>query len=220
MLEDIIDTILKWEIPVSVKDDESFVGIANSYRLLIEGFFTICYPFPELTKNTIDNIDSKANPRTQVAFDMQKKYLTEVPILYHFESVWPIAIETEQSDFAFGAVLSQLSDGPLIPMAYHSRKLDKARINYEIHDKDMLAIVSAFMAWRRYLEDAAHPISVFTDHMNLEYFTTTKILNQRQDRLAQVFAGYVVQIFYRPVVQMGNWIHYLDLLSTTLNNGR
>jgi hypothetical protein len=58
--------------------------------------------------------------------------------------------------------------------------MDKAKINYEIHDKEMLAIVSAFKEWRRYLEGAAHPISVFTDHKKLEYFTTTKILNRRQ----------------------------------------
>jgi hypothetical protein len=57
--------------------------------------------------------------------------------------------------------------------------MDKAEIYYEIHDKEMLVIVSVFKEWRRYLECAAHTISVFTDHKDLQYFTTTKILNRR-----------------------------------------
>jgi hypothetical protein len=198
MSEDKIDTILKWEIPESVKDVQSFLGFANFYRRFIEGFSKICYPLTELTKKTNEKFDWKANPRNQIAFDTLKKHFTEAPILRHFEPVWPVVIETDASDFAIGAVLSQVIDGRLHPIAYHSRKMDKAEINYEIHDKEMLAVVSAFKEWRRYLEGAAHPISVYTDHKNLEYFTTTKILNRRQARWAQELAGYDFKIFYRP----------------------
>jgi hypothetical protein len=52
-------------------------------------------------------------------------------------------------------------------------------LNYDIHDKEMLAIVSAFNEWRRYLEGAEQSILVFSDHKNLEYFTTTNVLNPR-----------------------------------------
>jgi hypothetical protein len=76
--------------------------------------------------------------------------------------------------------------------------MDKGEINYEIHNKEMLAIVSAFTEWRRYLKGAAHQISVFTDHKNLEYFTITKILNSRQARWEQALACYDFKIFYRP----------------------
>jgi hypothetical protein len=55
-----------------------------------------------------------------------------------------VVIETDASDFAIGAVLSQIIDGRLHHIAYHSQKMDKAEINYEIYDKEMLAIVSAF----------------------------------------------------------------------------
>jgi hypothetical protein len=58
-------------------------------------------------------------------------------------------------------------------------KMDKAEINYEIHHEEMLAIVSAFKEWRRYLEGAAYTVLELTDHKNLEYFTTTKVLNRR-----------------------------------------
>jgi hypothetical protein len=124
------------------------------------------------------------------------KYSTEAPILRNFEPVWPVVIETDASNFAIGAVLFEVIDGRLHPIAYHFRKMDKAEIIYEINNKEMLAIVSAFKEWRSYFEGAAHPISVFTDHKNLEYFTTTNILNRRQTCWAQELAGFNFKIFY------------------------
>jgi len=113
-------------------------------------------------------------------------------------------IETDASDFAIGAVLSQRDDeGRLHPVAFHSRKFQPAEINYEIHDKELLAIVDAFKHWRRYCEGATHQIQVFSDHQNLEYFTTTKVLNRRQARWAQELAGIDFRIYYRPGTQNG-----------------
>ena len=83
-------------------------------------------------------------------------------------------------------------------MAFHSRKFQPAEINYEIHDKELLAIVDAFKHWRRYCEGATHQMQVYSDHQNLEYFTTTKVLNRRQARWAQELAGIDFRIYYRP----------------------
>jgi len=66
-----------------------------------------------------------------------------------------------------------------------------------------LAIVDAFKHWRRYCEGATHQVQVKTDHHNLEYFTTTKVLNQRQARWAQELAGIDFRIYYRPGTQNG-----------------
>jgi hypothetical protein len=87
-------------------------------------------------------------------------------------------VETDASDFVLGATLSQISDDKkLHPNAFHTRKFSPAEINYKIHDKKLLAIVDSFKAWRRYLEGSLHMVQVFTDHKNLEYFMTTKVLN-------------------------------------------
>ena len=101
-----------------------------------------------------------------------KRRFTMAPIFWHFDPAIPTVMETDASDFAIGAVLSQQVEGRLHPVAFHSRKMDKAKINYDIHDKEMLAVVSAFKEWRRYLEGARFQIIVYTDHKNLEYFNS------------------------------------------------
>jgi hypothetical protein len=87
-------------------------------------------------------------------------------------------VETNASDFALAATLSQISDNKkLHPNAFHARKFSPTEINYEIHNKELLTIVDLFKAWRRYLEGLLHMVQVFTDHKNLEYFMTTEVLN-------------------------------------------
>ena len=67
----------------------------------------------------------------------------------------------------------------------------------------MLAIIICLKEWRAYLEGAQHTISILTDHKNLEYFVTTKQLNRRQVRWAQLLANYDFVVKYRPGVQNG-----------------
>jgi hypothetical protein len=132
------------------------------------------------------------------SFEKLKHCFTTAPILTHFNPYRKCIIETDASDFALGSALSQTTeDKKLHPNAFHSRKFSPAEINYEIHDKELLAIVDCFKAWRRYLEGALHMVLVFTDHKNLEYFMTTKVLNRRQARWAQELAGVDFKIYYR-----------------------
>jgi hypothetical protein len=107
-------------------------------------------------------------------------------------------IDTDTSDFAIGAVLSQVIVGHFHPIAYHSRMMVQCKVNHEIYNQEILAVVSAFKEWRCYFPVAAHPISVFTNHENLKPATTTKILNWSQARWEQELAGYDFKIFYLP----------------------
>ena len=108
-------------------------------------------------------------------------------------------MEADAFDFALGAIISQPDDnGKLHPVTYYSHKLSLAEVNYEIYNKEFLAIVTAFKKWRAYLEGAFHRIAIFTDHKNLEYFSSTKILNQRQARWAQLLANFDFVIHYKP----------------------
>ena len=106
---------------------------------------------------------------------------TTAPVLKHFDPHRQAIVETDASDFALGAILSQKHDN-LHPVAFHSRKVTAAEINYGTADKELLAIVDCFKRWRRHLEGANHQVMVVTDHNNLELFSTTKVLNRRQAR--------------------------------------
>ena len=76
--------------------------------------------------------------------------------------------------------------------------MNKHEINYEIHDKELLAITAAFKEWRRYLEGTRHKISVYTDHRGLEWFTQNKPQNRRQARWALELDGFDLHIIFRP----------------------
>ena len=94
-------------------------------------------------------------------------------------------------------------------MAYYLRKLTEAELNYDVHDKELLAIVECFRTWRHYLEGAHHQVKVITDHKNLMYFMTTKVLNQRQVRWAEALVAFDFWIQY----QKGNENARADALS-------
>jgi len=84
-------------------------------------------------------------PSYQDAFDTLKQMFTTGSILTHFDHTLPTKLETDASDFALGVVLSQLcEDEKWHYVAFHSRKFSLAEINYDVHDKEMAAIVAAF----------------------------------------------------------------------------
>jgi len=203
MSQDKVEAVLSLERPTSLKEVQSFLGFANFYRRFIQSYSQVARPLTELTKRKEDGQWSW-NPEAEKAFEDLKKQFTTAPILNHFDPSKPVIIETDASDFAIGAVLSQRDEeNRLHPIAFHSRKFSPAEINYEIHDKELLAVVDAFKHWRLYCEGAEHQIQVFSDHQNLEYFTTTKVLNRRQARWAQELAGIDFRIYYRPGTQNG-----------------
>jgi len=179
MVEYKVQTLLEWAPPTNVTAVHSFLGFANFYSRFIEGFSKICKLLTDLTKK---GIRWQWTKEATNAFDMLKRRFTTVSILRHFDPALPTVMETDASDFAIGAVLLQQVEGRLYHVAFHSRKRDEAEINYEIQDKEMLAVVSAFKEWRRYLEGTRFQIFVYTDHKNQEYFATTKVLNRRLAR--------------------------------------
>ena len=94
----------------------------------------------------------------------------------NFRANEPTKIEMDASDQAVGACLCQQKDGKWHPVAYYSRKMSQAEQNYDIHDKELLAVVNALKHWRVYAESSSE-LTIFTDHKNLTTFTTTKKLN-------------------------------------------
>ena len=92
----------------------------------------------------------------------------------------------------------ECEDGRLHPVAFYSRKFLPADINYDIHDKEMLAIVAALKEWEHMLKSCQEEFTVFTDHKNLEYFASTKVLSRRQARWAEFLSEFWFKVVDRP----------------------
>lgn len=102
-----------------------------------------------------------------------KQLYTEEPVLKMFDPSKPGRMETDASDQVIGACYTQEHDGKWHPVVYYSRKLSSAEQNYDIHDKELLAIIVALETWRVYIEGSPE-LTILTDYKNLLHFTTTK----------------------------------------------
>jgi len=136
--------------------------------------------------------------------------VTTAPVLVSPQESDLFQIEADSLDFATGAVLSQQSttDGKWHPVAFYSKSLSSVEQNYEIYDKEMLAIICALEEWRHFLEEATHLVEIWTNYKNLEYFMTAKKLNCRQAHWSLYLARFDFLLHHRP----GCTIDKLDTL--------
>lgn len=136
--------------------------------------------------------------RTGKGIHHSQRILYLAPVLVTFDPGKPITVETDASDYAIGACLSQPDENEkLHPVAFYSRRMSLAELNYDIHDKALLAIVVAFQQWKVYLEKPKYNVSILTDHKNLIYVTSTKVHNQRQARWAEKLVRFNHKITYQ-----------------------
>ena len=160
-------------------DVQAFIGFVNFYCCFIQDFSTIAWPLFDLTHS-----DQAWNwsIKEQEAFECLKMAVTTAPILVSPQDLKPFCIKADSSDFASEAVLSQQLPGEekWHPVAFYSKSLSLVEQNYEIHNKEMLAIIHALEEWRHFLERAQYLVEIWMDHKNLEYFITAKKLNRHQ----------------------------------------
>jgi hypothetical protein len=192
-----VQAIIQWPAPRKVKELQSFLGFANFYRRFIDNYSGITKPLNNLLRG---NAPWKWTEQCEDVFQLLKKAFTSAPILRLFDPTLPIILECDASDFAIAAIISQFDIGSkdLRPVAFYTRSMVDAELNYDIYDKELLAIVEAFKQWRAYLEGASYPVQVYSDHNNLQYFTTTKLLSRRQARWSEYLSEFDFHIHYRP----------------------
>ena len=175
MAQNKIQTICDWPEPRWVKDIQSFLGFANFYHRFIYNYSDIVVPLTWLTRKDAPWNFSEECRRS---FNALKIAFTTAPILTHYQPDVPLVIETDASDYAVAGILSTTCpNGEIRPVAFYLRMLTAPELNYNTHDKELLAIFEAFRSWRHYLEGPAHPINVVTNHKNLVYFSTSKVLS-------------------------------------------
>lgn len=195
-----IDAILAWPTPRNVKDTLSFLGFCNFYRQFIRNYSGIAAPLTRLTRKDVPFVwDATA----EESFQALKHAFTTADILRHCDPRLPYLLETDASDYAYGAVLSQEFEDGLRPVAFYSKKFTPAELNYSIHNKELLSIVRAFEHWRDYLEGAQHKVRVITDHQPLMYFNTKRVLDRQQARWSVSLSRFDFSIEHRPGVKSG-----------------
>lgn len=115
-----------------------------------------------------------------------QKAFTSAPLLVHPDPNRPFVVEVDASTAGVGAALTLQQRQPpqLHPCSFFSRKLTPPEQNYDIGNRELLAIKLALEEWRHWLEGAHHPFTILTDHHNLEYLQEAKMFNPRQVRWA------------------------------------
>ena len=111
-----------------------------------------------------------------------KEKITSQPVLALPRRKEKFRVETDASGHAIEGVLSQEQDGKWKLIAFLSRTMQPAEMNYKIYNKELLAIVETLAKWRQYLLDAAETFEIWMDHKNLKYFQESHKLNRRQAR--------------------------------------
>ena len=200
-----VAAIKDWPTPTTYREIQVFLGFANFYRGFIHRYSAVVAPITDLLVGM--QMGKKKGPflwttAADHAFRLLKERFTQAPMLVHFDPERRSQVETDASGRAIGGILSQAYETPggrtrWHPVAFYLRKMSKAEQVYATGDAEMLAIVHAFKVWRHYLEAPASSTCVLSDHETLQCFMTTKVLNRRQIRWAQMLAGFDFIIKYR-----------------------
>ncbi|KAK1580766.1 hypothetical protein QYE76_037337 [Lolium multiflorum] len=183
-----VEAIHNWPTPTNVGQVRSFHGLAGFYRRFVKDFSTIACPLNELTKKNVPFVWGKAQ---QKAFDELKKRLTEAPLLALPDFSKTFEIECDASGLGIGGVLMQNGK----PVAYYSEKLDGARLNYPIYDKELYALVRVLEVWQHYLWPKEFVIH--SDHESLKYLKSQHNLNKRHAKWVEFIESFPYVIKYK-----------------------
>ena len=192
-----VSAVADWERPTDRTQLRRFLGFSNFYRKFIKNFSLIAAPLNALTSTAVPFLwTSEADD----AFQHLKDLFTSAPVLAMPDTSRQFILEVDASEVGIGAILSQRSqdDDKLHPCAFYSRRLSPAERNYDVGNRELLAIHDALKEWRHWLEGATLPFVVLSDHKNLIYLQSAKRLSPRQSRWALFFTRFNFTIAYKP----------------------
>lgn len=196
-----IATIRDYEVPKTLKQLRSFLGLAGYYRKFIKDFAKITKPLTLHLRGENGIVKAKQSSKVTItldkaalnAFEIIKVLLQEQVELYQPDFNKPFELTTDASNFAIGAVLSQNRH----PIAFISRTLNTTEQNYATNEKEILAIVWALQKLRNYLYGIAN-LTIYTDHQSLIYSISEKNPNTKLKRWKNFIAEFGAEIKYKP----------------------
>jgi len=192
---------LDWLTSKYVKEMQKFLGLANYYCRFIERFASIARPLHNLVKK-----DQKWNwtEKQEEAFRELKEQFIRKPVLAALDLDKRMRMEVDVLNYVTdGVLLMECEDGKWKLVAFLSKSLNETERNYEIHDKEMLAIIRGLEIWRYLLEEAQFKFEIWTNYKNLEYFMKVQKLNWRQAQWALYLFRFDFTLKHVPGMRMG-----------------
>jgi len=177
-----------WQRPKTLTKLRGWMGFINFYRRFIKGFSNIARVLNELTKK---RVPWEWTEEREEAFQKLKRLICEELVLLMPKLEQPFELEVDTSNYAIGATLNQKDElNRWHPVAYYSTTLSETERNYDIYDKELLAVVKSLRHWRTYLMGAPHQIVIHTDHSNLLYWKEPRKISRRIAREFQELQEY------------------------------
>ncbi|KAL0149344.1 hypothetical protein M9458_055382, partial [Cirrhinus mrigala] len=151
-----VRAVIDWPIPDSRTALQRFLGFANFYRRFIRNFSQVAAPLTALTSTRTRFVWSES---AQEVFDKLKKLFSSAPILITPDTTRQFIVKVDASNVGVGAMLSQHSplDNRVHPCAFFSHRLSPAERNYDVGNRELLAICLALGEWRHWLEESILP---------------------------------------------------------------
>jgi RNase H-like domain found in reverse transcriptase/Reverse transcriptase (RNA-dependent DNA polymerase) len=191
-----VKAVTDWPTPRNLRELRRFLGFANFYRRFIKDFAKLARPLNNLTKK---DASWTWNGSQRQAFQALKETFSRKPILAVWEPNRLMRLEVDTSGYATSRVLLQkLEDDLWHPIAFRSQSMVEVERNYEIYDKEMLAIIRALEDWQHYLEGLPQTFTIISDHRNLKYWHTAQNLTRRQARWSLYLSHFNFHLTHKP----------------------
>src|ERR1700751_1546323 len=189
--------ISKWPRILKDKTDvQRTMGMLQYHRRFIPHFSHIAQPIFATLKKGKAFVWTK---EAKKALDPLIKAVEADPHMTHPNPEKPFEIEIDASNYATGAVLIQRDElGRRVEVGYHSEGLNPAERNYDVYDREFLALIRALRFWRYLLEGSGHRIKIYTDHANLTKHREAQKLSGKLSRYISFLARFDFELHHLP----------------------
>ena len=190
-----VKAIQHWPRPRSIDEVRSFLGLTGYYRKFVKDYADVAVPLVAMLKKGTKYHWDEAQ---QKAFDTLRQSLMEFPCLGIIKPCGRLILDTDASDYALGAVLSQIQDGKERVLGYYSKSLNPAQTRYCTTKKELLAVKAGLENWDHYLQNPSEPFLIRTDHAALKWLTSMSSHDRTLLRWATFVSEYQYECEHRP----------------------
>ena len=182
-----LESIKNWATPSNPTEIRKFLGFTGYYRYFVPNYSQIAQLLLRLTKKTTPWEWTNVQ---QLAFDLLKALMCKVPVLIQPNFEKKFFLQVDASAYGVGAVLSQEGETTtpslkkhqkpaLHPIVFYSAMFTPTEQNYNIYNRELLAVMKALYHWRPYLAWTKEPFTILTEHTNLTYWRAPRKLDRR-----------------------------------------